>query len=101
MANLSHLPEQWRQSGLSQQAFCDRARSNGSRAPLLSELATFTYWRAKELDAQRKATDPTPLTTFTEVRLEKPDVPERCIEITYPDGTHVRIPLPLSHTHQC
>ncbi len=92
MANLSHLPEQWRQSGLSQQAFCDREGV---------KLATFTYWRAKELDAQRKATDPTPLTTFTEVRLEKPDAPERCIEITYPDGTHVRIPLPLSHTHQC
>lgn len=87
MANLSHLPEQWRQSGLTQQAFCDREGI---------KLATFSYWRSKELEAQRGKPAPTAChdSSFTEVRIDTPTAAARSIEITYPDGTYVRLPLP-------
>ena len=42
MANLSHLPECWHQSGLSQRECCEQQGV---------KLATFLYWRKKEIDA--------------------------------------------------
>lgn len=93
MANLSHLPQAWRESGLSQRAFCEREGIN---------LATFSYWRAKELREQQRGDRPA---AFTEVIVEprrgEPDE-ARAIEITYPDGTRVRIPVPATvRSAQC
>ncbi len=96
MANLSHLPAQWRQSGLTQRAFCEREHL---------KLATFAYWVRKERDAPELTPSillpASPATShFTEVRLA-PSVgsfaaapPAPTIEIRYPDGTLVRIALP-------
>lgn len=92
MANLSHLPAQWRQSGLSQRAFCER---EGVR------LATFSYWRTKELQTpppKPSATAPA-ANAFTEVRVEpnrRPAANAPAIEIHFPDGTRVSIPLPTA-----
>lgn len=87
MANLSHLPQAWRESGLSQRAFCKREGIS---------LATFSYWRQKELRRAAEApTDPAP--AFTEVVVEPPRLTyadDRVIEVTYPDGMRVRIPVP-------
>ena len=88
MANRSQLPQAWRESGLSQRAFC--AREGVS-------LATFSYWRSKELRrAADSAAAATP--TFTEVVVEPragtPNASAGAIEIVYPDGTRVRIPVP-------
>ena len=82
MANLSHLPAQWRKSGLSQREFCNREGIN---------LATFSYWRNKELRGQLTSADEP--STFREVIVHQEANP-LAIEITYPDGTHVRIPMP-------
>ena len=93
MANLSHLPELWRQSGLSQREFCEQQGV---------KLATFSYWRKKEIDAgapepmQRAA----PFAQLHVVRqpagaqVAEPRAIDRAIEITFPDGTQVRIPMP-------
>lgn len=81
MANLSHLLEKWRRSGLTQREFCVREGI---------KLATFCYWRQKELRTEQSAA-PTP--SFAELVVRDAE-PARAIEITYPDGTHVRIPLP-------
>ena len=53
MANLSHLPQAWRESGLSQRAFCEREGIN---------LTTFSYWRAKELRDERRDVRPAAFT---------------------------------------
>ena len=85
MANLSHLPRAWRESGLSQRAFCKREGIS---------LATFSYWRQKEL--RGLATAPAE-SAFTEVVVEPPRpayAEDRVIEVTFPDGTRVRIPVP-------
>lgn len=94
MANLSHLPEQWRQSGLSQRAFCER---EGLR------LATFSYWRRKELQAPNPSSTPSApppaAKAFTEVRVEpdrRPAADAPAIEIHFPDGTRVSIPYPTA-----
>lgn len=114
MADLSSLPAQWRRSGLSQRAFCEH-----HDVP----LATFAYWRAKELRAERAAQrsshpgesgasleEVITERAFTEVIVEGPAtsgpamsglaaVAPRgtpAIEVTFPDGTHVRIPFPAS-----
>ena len=86
MANLSHLPRQWRESGLTQREFCER---EGIALP------TFSYWRAKELNGEliTKSKVTSPVTTFTEVVVAQPSVQSSAIEITYPNGIHVRIPL--------
>ena len=83
MANLSHLPEQWRKSGLTQREFCDQQGIS---------LPTFSYWRAKEL---RGDLDPKPTTQgvgFTQLVLQDA-LADRCIEIEYPSGAIIRIPL--------
>ncbi len=62
------------------------------------KLSTFTYWRSKEL---REAGEVHSGAAFTEVRLDplpalaSERVADRSIEIRYPDGTLIRIPLPL------
>lgn len=108
MANLSHLPAQWRASGLSQRAFCKQSNIS---------LATFSYWRAKELRAQRleapqasasashgaASSDARP-PSFTEVLVERSGAPagvqppsaHPAIEVTFPDGTRVTIPVPAA-----
>ena len=88
MANRSHLPQAWRESGLSQRAFCEREGVS---------LATFSYWRNKELRrAADSAAESAP--TFTEVVVDPhasiPTASVGAIEVTYPDGTRVRIPVP-------
>ena len=88
MANLSHLPALWRKSGLSQREFCKREHIR---------LATFSYWRSKELrqtEAQRLAPAAAAAASFTEVVVAARRPAAHVIEITYSDGTHVRIPLP-------
>jgi hypothetical protein len=86
MANYHNLTERWQRSGLTQRAFCEREGI---------KLSTFTYWRGKARRRQEEAPPPG-ATSFTEVRLDSVAVPgpDRCIEIRYPDGTLVRIPLP-------
>ncbi len=93
MANLSHLPDAWRQSGLSQRAFCEREDIS---------LATFSYWRGKELRGEQQAAS---APAFTEVIVQpqcRAPGEAPAIEITYPDGTRVRIPTPtLSSPVRC
>ena len=90
MANLSHLPQAWRESGLSQRAFCKREGIS---------LATFSYWRRKELRGAADA-PAAPAPAFTEVvvepRLNVAPASTSSIEVTFPDGTRVRIPVPAS-----
>lgn len=90
MANLSHLPRQWRESGLTQREFCER---EGIALP------TFSYWRAKELKGELSSepaspAPPVPATCFAEVLVAESSAETHAIEITYPSGTKVRIPLP-------
>ena len=85
MANQSKLPEQWRKSGLSQREFCERKGIS---------LATFSYWRSKELRANGANHDSSAGSAFAEVVVERPTDSGRYIEINYPDGTHIRLPLP-------
>ena len=93
MANLSHLPELWRRSGLSQREFCEQQDV---------KLATFSYWRKKEIDAgapepiQRAAPFAQLHVASQAVGLQatEPQSTDRAIEITFPDGTQVRIPMP-------
>ena len=87
MANRSHLPQAWRESGLSQRAFCEREGVS---------LATFSYWRQKELLGGEGA--PAPAPAFTELVVDNANgpslAPAVAIEVTYPDGTRVTIPVP-------
>ncbi len=88
MANLSHLPEQWRTSGLTQRAFCEREGV---------KLATFAYWRREELHdgaptSSTAGADPAPA-AFTELRLPSGPGAARRPEVHYPDGTVVRVPV--------
>jgi len=85
MANLSHLPEQWRKSGLTQREFCDREGI---------KLATFSYWRSKELRKVEQQLSTTQASSFTEVIVSDRAPSSHTLEITYPDGTYVRLPLP-------
>ena len=71
MANLSHLPELWRKSGLSQRAFCEQ--HNG-------KLATFSYWRKKQIASGAPASSPA--AAFAELHVAPP--PRRSC------GTHPR-----------
>jgi len=88
MANLSHLPAQWRTSGLTQQAFCDREGIS---------LATFSYWRGKELRGELASNSASATIVqqpqFTEVVVEATPPASRAIEIVLPEGTVVRIPI--------
>ncbi len=88
MANYHNLTARWQRSGLTQRAFCEREDI---------KLSTFTYWRGKALRRQEEATPPS-AASFTEVRLDSQAGPGllHCIEIRYPDGTLVRIPLPAT-----
>lgn len=88
MANYHNLTERWQRSGLTQRAFCAREGI---------KLSTFAYWRGKTLQRQEEALPPG-ASPFTEVRLDSQAVPgpDHCIEIRYPDGTLVRIPLPAT-----
>lgn len=83
MANLSHLPELWRKSGLTQREFCEQEGIS---------LPTFSYWRSKELRG-----DLEPQTSATEVGFTQLVVQDaqhdQCIEIQYSSGTVIRIPL--------
>lgn len=87
MANRSHLPQAWRESGLSQRAFCEREGVS---------LATFSYWRQKERLGGEAADAAAP--AFTELvvdsALNASKTVPAAIEVTYPDGTRVRIPVP-------
>jgi len=96
MANLSHLPKEWRESGLTQTEFCKRQGL---------KLATFSYWRSKELRAldQSKHSTRPPVSgsgaslikvspAFSEV-VVKDAVSANAIEISLPNGTLIRIPL--------
>lgn len=90
MANLSHLPRLWRESGLTQREFCER---EGIALP------TFSYWRAKELKCEQPSVPvslapPARVTSFAEVLVAESSAETYAIEITYPNGTKVRIPLP-------
>jgi len=84
MANLSYLPEQWRNSGLTQREFCDRKGIS---------VATFSYWRGKELRGEIPKS-PIAKPSFTEVVVEQPTA-EQVIEISFSNGTTVRIPMPI------
>ena len=87
MADRSHLPQAWRESGLSQRAFCEREGVS---------LATFSYWRQKERLGGERAPSPAP--AFTELVVDHAPSASLttavAIEVTYPDGTRVRIPVP-------
>ena len=83
MANLSHLPELWRKSGLTQREFCEQEGIS---------LPTFSYWRAKELRGELEPQPSTAEVGFTQLVVQ--DTPsDQCIEIQYPSGTVIRIPL--------